>query len=63
MEGSKPVVGRGGRGQLEPQKINLKQGRKPEVGAYLDLPRGQVADLEAVLKWLECFIVYMYSTY
>ena len=55
--------GRGGRGQFEAQKTLFKQGRKPEVGAYLDLPRGQAADPEAVLKWLECFRVYMYSTY
>ena len=54
--------GRYGRGQGEPHKPIVK-GRKPEVGAYLDLPRGQAADPEAVLKWLECLRVYMYSTY
>ena len=54
--------GRYGRGQEEPHKP-ISKGRKPEVGAYLDLPRGQAADPEFVLKWLECFRVYMYSTY
>ena len=54
--------GRYGRGQGEPYKP-IAKGRKPEVGAYLDLPRGQAADPESVLKWLECFRVYMYSTY
>ena len=54
--------GRYGRGQGEPHKPIVK-GRKPEVGAYLDLPRGQAADPEAVLKWLECLRVSMYSTY
>ena len=54
--------GRYGRGQGEPHKPIVK-GRKPEVGAYLDLRRGQAADPESVLKWLECFRVYMYSTY
>ena len=54
--------GRYGRGQGEPHKPIVK-GRKPEVDAYLDLPRGQVADLEAVLKWLEYLRVYMYFTY
>ena len=54
--------GRYGRGQGEPHKP-ISKGRKPEVGAYLDLPRGQAADPESVLKWLECFRVYMYSTY
>ena len=54
--------GRYGRGQGELHKPIVK-GRKPEVGAYLDLPRGQAADPEAVLKWLECLRVYMYSTY
>ena len=53
--------GRYGRRQGEPHKSIVK-GRKPEVGAYLDLPRGQAADPESVLKWLECFRVYMYST-
>ena len=42
--------GRYGRGQGETHKPIVK-GRKPEVGAYLDLPRGQAADPEAVLKW------------
>ena len=54
--------GRYGRGQGEPHKPIVKV-RKPEVGAYLDLPRGQAADPEAALKWLECLRVYMYSTY
>ena len=54
---------RGGRGQFEAQKTFLKLGRKPEVGAYLDLPRGQAADPEAVLKWLECFRVHLYCNY
>ena len=54
--------GRYGRGQGEPHKP-ISKGRKPEVGAYLDLRRGQAADPESVLKWLECFRVYMYSTY
>ena len=54
--------GRHGRCQGKPHKAIVK-GRKPEVGAYLDLPRGEVADPEAVLKWLECLRVYMYSTY
>ena len=54
--------GRHGRGQGEPHKAIVK-GRKPEVGAYLDLPRGQQADPEAVLKWLECIRVYMYSNF
>ena len=34
--------GRYGRGQGEPHKP-ISNGRKPEVGAYLDLPRGQAA--------------------
>ena len=54
--------GRYGRGQGEPHKP-ISKGRKPEVRAYLDLPRGQAADPESVLKWLECFRVYVYSTY
>ena len=54
--------GRYGRGQGEPHKP-ISNGRKPEVGAYLDLPREQAADPESVLKWLECYRVYMYSTY
>ena len=54
--------GRYGRGQGEPHKL-ISKGGKPEVGAYLDLPRGQAADPESVLKWLEWFRVYMYSTY
>ena len=65
MEDSSPAGGgrgRYGRGQGEPYKPIVK-GRKPEVGAYLDLPRGQAADPESVLKWLECLRVYMYGTY
>ena len=27
------------------------------------MPRGHVADPEAVLKWLECFRIYMYSNF
>ena len=55
--------GRFGRGQGEAHKTNEKRGTTPEVGAYLDLPRGQAADPEAVLKWLECFRIYMYAKY
>ena len=60
MEDSSPVCvcggdrGRYGRGQGEPCKPIAKS-RKPEVGAYLDLPRGQAADQGSVLKWLESF--------
>ena len=54
--------GRFGRGQGEAHKSNVK-GTFPEVGAYLDLPRGQTADPEAVLKWLECLRIYMYAKY
>ena len=65
MEDSSPVGrgrGRYGRGQREPHRP-IAKGRKPEVGAYLDLPREQAADPESVLKWLECIRLYMYSTY
>lgn len=55
--------GRFGRGQFEPHKSIAKKGNKPEVGAYLDLPRGQAADPENVIKWLECLRIYMYSNY
>lgn len=54
--------GRFGRGQGEAHKSNVK-GTFPEVGAYLDLPRGQTADPEAVLKWLEGLRIYMYAKY
>ena len=45
--------GRYGRGQGGPYKP-ISNGRKPEVGAYLDLPRRQAIDPESLLKWLEC---------
>ena len=54
--------GRYDRGQKEPRRP-IAKGRKSEVGAYLDLPRGQQADPEAVLKWLECIRVWMYTNF
>lgn len=46
-----------------PYRTNSQVGMIPEVGAYLDLPPGQLADPESVLKWLECLRIYMYINY
>jgi Zinc knuckle len=58
----------GGRGRFvkkqgEPYKGTSKLGMKPEVGAYLDLPRGKPADPDMVLHWLDCLRVYIISNY
>jgi hypothetical protein len=55
--------GRFGRGHDGNQKYNPLKGKKPEVGAYLDSSRGQAADPESVLKWLECIREYMYTNF
>ena len=55
--------GRFGRGNVESQRNYPRVGMTPEIGAYLDLPRGKEADPESVLKWLECVRIYMYANF
>ena len=63
--GQQIAAGRGrfGRRQAESPKTNPRLGMIPDIGAYLDLPRGNVSDPQAVLKWLESMRVYIFANF
>ena len=63
--GQQIAAGRGrfGRRQAESPKTNSRLGMIPDIGAYVDLPRGNVADPQLVLKWLESMRVYIFANF